>query len=298
LCSSIPQPPPTRKDGGGRRALPIADALFAAVFKVYALMSARRFISDLREAHERGRVSQLPHFNSVLNVLDNENTTPILTDLIRQSSLPLAAVESQFAVDSSGFSTCRYTKWVDEKYGYNRQEADWVKAQVCIGTKTQIVTAAVIGEKDSADCPQFEPLVNATAKNFAIGEISADKAYLSHDKLDLVNGLGAVPFVPFKSNSQRGGSEIWRRMYFYFMVNREDFLEHYHRRSLIETAFSMIKRKFGDSLRSKSDTSMRNEALAKILCHNLCCLISAWYELDIEPSDWAAQKTAEPAQKT
>ena len=35
---------------------------------------------------------------------------------------------------------------------------------------------------------------------------------------------------------------------------------------------------------------MRNEALAKILCHNLCVLISAWYELGIEPSDWAAQK--------
>ena len=28
---------------------------------------------------------------------------------------------------------------------------------------------------------------------------------------------------------------------------------------------------------------MKNEALAKLLCHNLCCLISAWYELGIEP---------------
>jgi hypothetical protein len=28
---------------------------------------------------------------------------------------------------------------------------------------------------------------------------------------------------------------------------------------------------------------MKNEVLAKILCHNLCCLISAWYELGIEP---------------
>jgi transposase len=290
LCSSIPQPPPTRKDGGGRPALPIGDALFAATYKVYSLLSARRFISDLREAHERGHVSRLPHFNSVLNVLDNPETTPILTDLITRSSLPLRAVETQFAVDSSGFSTSRFTRWYDEKYGCNKQQADWVKAHLCVGTKTQVVTAAVIGEEDSADCPEFAGLVNATAANFTVNEVSADKAYLSHDNLAVVDGLGAVPFIPFKSNSQGGGSQVWRKMYFYFMVNREDFLTHYHRRSNVETAFSMIKRKFGDSLRAKTDTAMKNEALAKILAHNLCCVISAWYELGIEPGDWAAPR--------
>ena len=45
----------------------------------------------------------------------------------------------------------------------------------------------------------------------------------------------------------------------------------------------MIKTKFGDSLRSKSDVAMKNETLAKVLCHNICCLVSAIYELGIEP---------------
>ena len=40
----------------------------------------------------------------------------------------------------------------------------------------------------------------------------------------------------------------------------------------------MIKSKFGDSLRSKTDTAMTNEALAKVLCHNLL-LIQSQYEL-------------------
>jgi len=30
-----------------------------------------------------------------------------------------------------------------------------------------------------------------------------------------------------------------------------------------------MKRKFGDSLRSRTDVAMVNEALAKIVCHNL-----------------------------
>jgi hypothetical protein len=37
---------------------------------------------------------------------------------------------------------------------------------------------------------------------------------------------------------------------------------------------------------AKTDTAMKYEVLAKIVCHNLCCCISAWYELGIDPSDW------------
>jgi len=76
----------------------------------------------------------------------------------------------------------------------------------------------------------------------------------------------------------------WAQMYYFFMQNREKFLEHYHQRSNAETAFSQIKGKFGDSLRSKSDVGQVNEALCKVLCHNLCVLIQAMHELGIEPT--------------
>jgi hypothetical protein len=51
---------------------------------------------------------------------------------------------------------------------------------------------------------------------------------------------------------------------------------------------SMIKRKFGDSLRSKSDVAMMNETLCKILCHNLVVVIHEMCELGIEPIFWNA----------
>ncbi len=61
-------------------------------------------------------------------------------------------------------------------------------------------------------------------------------------------------------------------------------MAHYHRRSNIETAYSMIKGKFGSSLRSKSDTGKINEALCKVLAHNICVLVQATHELGIEPA--------------
>jgi hypothetical protein len=48
----------------------------------------------------------------------------------------------------------------------------------------------------------------------------------------------------------------------------------------------MVKRKFGDFVRSKTDVAMVNEALCKILCHNLVVLIHEMYELGIEPIFW------------
>src|SRR5215211_5631702 len=100
--------------------------------------------------------------------------TDILKSLITASSLPLKAVETDFAVDSSGFSSSRFVRWFNKKYGREVDNREWVKV---------------------------------------------------------------------------------------------------HKRSNIETAYSMIKGKFGSAIRSKSDTGQINEALCKVLAHNICVLI-------------------------
>src|SRR6202042_3378586 len=121
LCSGLV----TAQPKSGRPRLPISDAVFGIVFKVYSTVSQRRFMSDLREAHSRGFITKVPHFNSISNYLENPDLTPILRNLITKSSLPLKSVEVDFAADSSGFTTCRYTRWFDHKYGQVRQQHDW-----------------------------------------------------------------------------------------------------------------------------------------------------------------------------
>jgi transposase len=54
---------------------------------------------------------------------------------------------------------------------------------------------------------------------------------------------------------------ILYKMQHLFAYQRDTFLAHYHKRSNVDTTFSMIKRKFGDSLRSKSDVGQMNEIL-------------------------------------
>jgi hypothetical protein len=161
------------------------------------------------------------------------------------------------------------------------------------GLKTQIVTAVDISGWAANDTTYFVPLVQRTAEHFQLEEVSADKAYLSRKNLEAVESLGGMPFVPFKSNTpEPTKAGTWAKMYHLFKYERDAFMEHYHKRSNIETAFSMIKGKFGSALRSKSDTGQLNEVLCKVLAHNICVLIQAMHALNIHPIFSDVQRNA------
>jgi len=283
LCSGIDEP----IQFVGRSRIPMKDIIFAAAFKVYGTTSARRFMTDLKEARMRSYLSTLPCYNSINGYIEKEEVTPYLKWLITQSSLPLKAVETDFAVDSSGFSTSQFVRWYDEKYGKEHSERDWVKAHIMCGVTTNIVTSAEISGAFGADHNYFAPLVNETARRFNVREVSADKAYSSYANMRVVDNKGAVPYIDFKSDSVGTTKcEIWNRMFHYYNLRRDEFMQHYHKRSNIETTFSMIKAKFGGRLRSKLPVAQANEALLKILCHNLCCVIQSIYELGIQATFW------------
>lgn len=293
LCKGVPQPPPKAT---GRPRLPLSEMLFASAFKVYSGFSARRFTSDLRDAKADGLIGSEPHFNSVSNYLASAELTPILKQLIAVSSLPLKAIETDFAVDSSGFGTSRFVKWFNKKYGRELDNREWVKVHLMCGVTTHTVTSADISGWEANDTSFFAPLLEETARSFQIGEVSGDKAYLSHRNLAAVEAVGGTPFVPFKVNTlPTTEASAWGRMYHYFMFNRDQFLTHYHKRSNVETTFSMIKGKFGDAVRSKGDVAMVNEVLCKVLCHNICVVIQSLHELGIAEPTFCAQLG--PAQK-
>ena len=75
-------------------------------------------------------------------------------------------------------------------------------------------------------------------------------------------------------------------MFHYFQFRKEEFEEHYHLRSNAESTFSSVKRKFTDYIRSRTPVAMVNEAPAKLLCNNLCCVILSQCELGIEAEFW------------
>jgi transposase len=271
----------------GSVIIPLPNMVFAVVYKIYSGVSGRRFMSDLSEAHRKGYISTIPRFNSLFNYLEIDEIHCILKDLITESAKPLKAIEFNFAVDSSGFGKSN-TKiaWTTAKYrDKNVQIQDWLKCHLICGVTTNIVTSVEITSGQASDSPYFKPLVDATAEHFTINQVSADKAYLSVDNLRAVENVGGMPFIRFKENSRpnhRTKDSLWRNLYYFFKLHNDKFKAFYHQRSNVETTFSMIKRKFGEKLKCKTEKAQINELLCKVLCHNLCCVVQSIYELGIE----------------
>ncbi len=282
LCDTIVEPAP--KAGPGRKPISLRDLVFSAIWKVYTKKASRWVDGELKELRDMGFISRAPTFNTILNVFDDDRTEQIALDLLHYSAAPLAAVESGFAFDSSGFSTLRYESWNKEKWGNGeKSKAKWVKIHIACGVKTHVVTAFIALEKDSGDAPQFPELVRQTAETFTIKEGYADKAYASEDNFRAMANVGGKAYIPFKSNATGGIGGLFEQNYHFFMFHRQEFNGTYHLRSNVESALSGVKRKFGEMLLSREERPLRVEAIMKLICWNIWRLIVAWYELGIEP---------------
>jgi transposase len=285
ICRNLPEREREKSRTGPKPHL-VRDCVFSMAYKVYCGLSSRRFSTDLLEAHEMGFVSKPIPGPKVTAFFEDPYFTPILKHLIGFSALPLRVVERDFAIDSSGFGSTRYERWYDQKYGITRNRSVWVKAHICTGIRTNVVSAVRILEQHSADCPQFVPLVKETRQGFEIDEVSADKAYISVENFEEVAQCGGQAFIAFKSNSNGAAGGLLEKAYHFFQFNQEEYMAKYHKRSNVESTFSAIKRKFGDSVMSKTDAAMVNEVLCKLLCYNLTCLIQEQETLGVAPIFW------------
>ena len=281
LCQHIDEP----ERGMGRPSKPLSDMVYACALKVYSGFSLRRFESMMEVAQERGHIRETCSYSTVSNYMNKPEVADILHGLIALSSAPLSTVETEFAVDSSGFSTSRFGRYFDYKHGQEQKYRKWVKAHICCGVKTNIVTAVSLTEGKAGDSPEFGPLVKRTAEVFGIDEVSADKAYSSRENHTIVDELGGEAYVPFTENAKgrASGSPAWKKMYHKFQLDGDEFRQHYHKRSNVETTFHMLKTKFGDSVNAKNERAQFNETLLKILCHNVVVVIHEMKESDLDP---------------
>jgi transposase len=281
LCETVDEPPQLM---GRPRAL-LRDLIFCSGVKVYETVSGRRNMSDLREAQQRGYITCAVHYNTSSKYLERAELTPYIKELITLSAQPLKDIESEFCADSSGFRIRGTSTWFNHKYGREIEKSEWLKLHIMTGRRTNIVTAVEVSGRKPNDTLFFPLLLDKTAEaGFNLREVSADKGYDSFKNRRLVLLKGAIPYIPFRSDSNpEGKGALWLRMYHFFRYHSEEFAGYYHKRSNVESTFSMIKRKFGEGLRSRTADAQINEVLLKVLCHNLCCLVGAMYELGIGP---------------
>jgi len=281
LAKIIPEP----KYQFGRPTIPLKDLFFCAGLKLYTGYSGRKAMSDIKSAKEACYISKAPHYNTLTEFLGCSATYDLLLKLLTISAMPLRKLEDKYSLDSSGFGSYQYERWQKAKWKTKRGFRNYLKGHIVIGTRTNIICSCEVTPGNFSDVRQAPPLILKAGANFDIKELSADKAYSGKLVHRIINSIGAIPYIPFKHSSKepsKDSPEIWNKMFLHFRNNQEEFMEHYHKRSNVETTFGMIKVRLGEFLKCKDYHSQRSELIMKFICHNICCLIQEMYEHGIK----------------
>ncbi len=167
--------------------------------------------------------------------------------------------------DSSGFSIIKYEDWDDAKRGIiSRREFN--KLHILIAPHGRIVTCAVTAGR-THDSPVFREMYRRIPEGG--GDTILDAAYLARENCRVIARSGRRPVICPKSNSAARGLHPMGQMPKWHRDDRDGFEEVYHQRSLVETAFSSIKERFGAVARAKTFKMRHLQLALKCICYNL-----------------------------
>lgn len=126
---------------------------------------------------------------------------------------------------------------------------------IAVDSKTQRILNVYTGKGYENDNKHFIPLVR---KLKDMKFIVADKGYDSVKNREFVKCLKARPIIPYREFSK-----------ILALANMKIDKKIYHRRSIVESVFSVIKRKFGDSSYSKYETNLVKEMFLTAVTYNV-----------------------------
>jgi IS5 family transposase len=184
----------------------------------------------------------------------------MLQALMRRLLHALDPREAFIAGDSTGYRTSNASAYFQTRTG--RQFRDWFKGAYAVGTKSQLILAAQQAHGGSAsDVRFFKPLHHQAArygkKNWIfLGDAGFDcRAVTDRDLIPPIRRNGRLVAPERKARADL------------IAQARLDGL--YGQRWKVETVHSVIKRRFGDTIRSRSLALQTREPIVKALIYNL-----------------------------
>lgn len=207
-------------------------------------------------------LKNIPHYTTLQKFFKRIKSE--VMDEIMDSTVELFDINDPWvALDGTGHSCDQASLYFTDKI--KKQNKKWRKSytknQIAIDTKSQVILAHRVAKGPRHDSKDAIPLLIKTKKYNPIG-FSLDKAY-DYEKVHEViqEELNASSMIPRKKGAKNGK---------YRMATESLFSKpKYHKRSIVETVISVIKRVFGDKNQSRSDKLRNKETKLKNLCYDI-----------------------------
>jgi len=204
--------------------------------------------------------------------------TVILEKLVMESALPEWVNEDMAGTDATGFPHSKGKTWIGDKSNPDKYR-EYDKVHAIMGLRSLVIPSVKITRGSWHDSTQFKYLVNNALPQGDIDAVAADSGYVSRNNYELVREHGATPYILPKENavfrSQPTDSYEQTVLFSTRFPNR--FHERYRFRTKCESAFNACKNATGEKLRGRTPTSRRNEALCKIIVHNIRMVVMCRY---------------------
>jgi len=218
-------------------------------------------------------VDRLPTHSVIheaMNLVTMKQIRRIIRKTFRKLGKKLCA-----ATDSTGMSTRNSSLWFDIRIKRKNSKKDCIKIHIIIDINQGYILDYHITNHKKNDCPILEKILRNIKY---LRKLVADAGYLSRKNCTLVGERGGKPYIAVKSNStpKSKGSKEWKVMVDCFIKHKGGFKKAYNCRSIIESVFSSMKRRWNSTLRSLKKWYQRKELAIKVICYNIKEFLYNW----------------------
>jgi len=173
------------------------------------------------------------------------------------------------AVDSSGIKVSNRGEWIRKKWKVKR---GFIKIHIAVDTKTKQILAIEVTKEDVGDGRMLGRLVEGSVGKAKVKKVIGDGAYDSRGIFRLLSDRRIEPLIKVRKNaSLKGGGCMPRKLAVVEQFGNVNWRKEkgYGYRWMAESAFSSIKRVFGEHITSVKWGNIVKELLLKASIYNL-----------------------------
>lgn len=173
------------------------------------------------------------------------------------------------AVDSSGIKVSNRGEWMHKKWKVKR---GFIKVHIAVDIKTKQILAIEVTKEDVGDGRMLGRLVYGSQGKAALDRVIADGAYDSKANFRMLANRSIDPLIRVRKNaSLKSGGCMPRRFAVIFQLGNPDWRRGsgYGYRWMVESAFSSIKRVFGEYICAVKWPNIVKELVLKASIYNL-----------------------------